>query len=138
MFNTTIHHKEYIPYTKNVEVNEHRAPTDESIKLFDEIQQRTINRVVNSFEIKDNTINAVVVYFVHSIQIDKLEFVCKFYFNGKGHQFNGEILRHELINSKYGSNAVAIELGKRLCYLFADNVLKEVPDLHKYLNSNLW
>ena len=136
MLNTIhIHKTEHVPYEKTI--IEQRAPTDESIKIFDDLQQRAVNRVVKSFDVKDNILNAVVVYFVHSFHVDKLEFICKFSFNGVEHQFKGEINTYELINSKYGSNAVAVELGKRACFMFADNVMKEIPELSKHLGFSL-
>jgi len=41
MFNTYYStDREYIPYEKTVNINEHRAPTDKSIKLFKEFEKR--------------------------------------------------------------------------------------------------
>lgn len=39
-----IEKKEYIPYEKTVTVN--RAPTDESVKLLNEFQEKTINNLI--------------------------------------------------------------------------------------------
>lgn len=58
-------HTEYVPYEKsvNVTVNEHRAPTDESIKLVKEAHQRVLDHIVGAYTLKDCPIDmcAVVV-----------------------------------------------------------------------------
>jgi len=46
---------QYVPYEK--EVNEHRAPTDESIKLYEEIKEKAYDSILNSISINNNTIN---------------------------------------------------------------------------------
>lgn len=46
---------EYVPYEKTI--IEKRAPTDDSIRIFDEMKQKAFGAVVESILVNDNTIN---------------------------------------------------------------------------------
>ena len=69
-----------------VEVNEHRAPTDASVRLLNEMQEKARENLVDSFSVCDNAFkgeilvfrdhfsNEFVVYFVFSINGNKYKF----------------------------------------------------------------
>ena len=48
--------KEYVPYEKDVTVNNHLAPSAEHARMLDDFRNQAIDSVVESFVIKDNTI----------------------------------------------------------------------------------
>ena len=59
MFNTYHSHStEYVPYTKNVV--EHRAPTDESIRLYGELVEKAQRSLLDSFELKNSILDIAV------------------------------------------------------------------------------
>lgn len=70
------------PYDQNVKVTINRAPTDESIKLFDQLQQRAEQRVIDSVRIENNTFNAVV-HIDYDCLNDQTVFRAIFDLNGK-------------------------------------------------------
>src|ERR1035437_1279784 len=95
-----------IHYEKTV--HEHRAPTDESIKILNEMQYAALKNIIKTIRVEDNTLNAVVVYMIQQACFDKLDYVVKFTFNGKEYELEGEIERRELIDTvRYGSQTVA-------------------------------
>ena len=67
--------KEYIPYEKSV--IEYRAPTDESIRLWEEMKEKAYKSILDSIELKDNIFNfsAILYKSLHSYQI-----ICKYRF----------------------------------------------------------
>jgi hypothetical protein len=61
MFNKTIINQrgtKLVPFTK--EVNEHRAPTDESVKLLMEMEDAALSKVFKCFEIENTELHGIV------------------------------------------------------------------------------
>ena len=52
------HSTEYVPYTKSVV--EHKAPTDESIKLYGELVEKAQRSLLDSFELKSSSVDIAV------------------------------------------------------------------------------
>lgn len=71
-----------------VQVDEHRAPTDESIRLFKELQEKAIQSVIKTVEVKQNGIDLAVVYYRDEVVDQKVNFAVKFNIND--HLFVGE------------------------------------------------
>jgi hypothetical protein len=64
MFDTIVNHqKEYVPYTKKVEITEKKAPTDQSIEILKEMEEKILSRIVKNI-ITDNNILSVSVTFI--------------------------------------------------------------------------
>lgn len=49
--------KEYIPYEKTIV--EHKAPTDDSIRLLNELREKTLQNIIDSIYVNNNVINFV-------------------------------------------------------------------------------
>lgn len=83
----------YIPeldvmVTSKQTIHEHKAPTDDSIRLLNEFQTKAKESIIAKCDIKDNTINGVTVAFSsahHSASL-KGEVWIKFSINGE--EFN--------------------------------------------------
>jgi len=66
MFNkTTINQsgKSYVPYAKSVTVHEHKAPTDKSVELLNEMQVKARDNIVSTFSISNNLFNVDLAVF---------------------------------------------------------------------------
>ncbi len=48
-------------HTHHTEIHEHRAPTDESIRLADEMREKALQSVIDSIKVGDNTFDGQVV-----------------------------------------------------------------------------
>lgn len=94
MFDTYVqrHTTEYVD--RNITVKEYKAPTDESVKLLNEITEKALNNIVKTFSTSNNTLQTkVAVYQDHRMQVN--EFMCKFTLNGKDHMLRVEINAYE-------------------------------------------
>jgi len=62
MFNTYENHTHNHSSYKKVDVHEHRAPTDESIRIYEEIKEKAYNSILQSIKIENNEFkcNAIV------------------------------------------------------------------------------
>jgi hypothetical protein len=87
MFNTIINHqKEHIPYTKKVEITEKRAPTDQSIEILKEMEEKTVSRIVKNI-ITDNNILSASLTFIKDYQRYSNQIVTKFKLNNTDYVF---------------------------------------------------
>lgn len=48
--------------TKNVNVVEKKAPTDDSVRLFNEIQEKAVESLINRIKIEDNYLRASAIF----------------------------------------------------------------------------
>lgn len=123
--------KEYVPYEKNVKVtvNEHRAPTDKSVELLNEMTEKVKQNIIESIQVKDNIINGAVIYFQNNMFPDKVRFVVKFQLNGVDHTVEGEIDRWELMgastNTPFKSEKVLRVVYQKVAGLIALDLLKD-------------
>ena len=55
--------KEYVPYEKDVTIHEHRAPTDESVRLLNEFEEKARKNIIHKISVNENNLNAVSIIF---------------------------------------------------------------------------
>lgn len=78
---TNNHHTSAPAYPQ--EIHEHRAPTDDSVKLLREMEEASRQSVVGSCKIEDNTLNGTIVVFLMDPQFFERTAYIRFKFNGK-------------------------------------------------------
>lgn len=105
MFNTYHNHNsktEYVPYEKSVTVHEHRAPTDKSIELLNEFEEKARANIIDSAVIDTNELRAVAIAYQINEALDfgKIKFYTKFILNGKEYKSEG-VLDQEKFKSLY-------------------------------------
>jgi hypothetical protein len=115
MFNTYIHKAASFPSTINI--NEHRAPTDDSIRLADEMREKLLRSLVISQVDADNVITGVIVE-VNDTFGEKRIFV-GFMLNGKKYEIELTTDRRELISDK-------VKLFRRLVHLVAEAITEDI------------
>jgi len=122
MFNTIINHqKEFVPYTKNVEIKENRAPTDESLALLKEMEEKVLKKITQSFA-TDNNIFSASMSLVESEAIFKSQLLVKFQLNGKDYVFIQDLNRFKNIEEN-------IKLfTTRLSEFIAKNIIEKLVD----------
>ena len=81
MFDTTIV-KTADPYPQHISVTEKRAPTDESVRLLREMQQKSEDSIVESMRLDDNEFKGVVHSSVLAWEYTK-QYVAVFSLNGR-------------------------------------------------------
>lgn len=72
--------KEFVPYKKTI--IEKKAPTDDSIRLYDEIKEKAYNSILKTIRIEDNTISISAILFDDFLTFDKI-WKYRFILNGK-------------------------------------------------------
>lgn len=86
MFNTT---KVYntTNHPKTIEVKEHRAPTDESVKILREMEKEILDNIISMGKIEDNVFN--VKWYIYPDR-NSWDDVCRcvFTLNGKEYDFD--------------------------------------------------
>jgi len=90
MFNKSLFYtqssKEYVPYEKTV--IEKRAPTDDSIRLYEEIKTKAYKSILDTIKINDNTFNVKAIIFDEPLSYKR---ICKFAFTINGFEITDSI-----------------------------------------------
>jgi hypothetical protein len=128
MFDTTINKRtEHIPYAKSVTVTEHKAPTDASIKLYEEIKDRAYKSIIDSIKINNNDISfSAISYRDAASFMTKARY--KIIINGK--ENTGEInLDQGLIDMKgneYLVKEIIENVSKHITAIIGEAVFKSI------------
>lgn len=119
---------EMFPSTINVDITEKRAPTDESVKLLREMEQRAQEQVLKAISVNNTEVEGVL----HMMR-DHLSCTCVFRFlyqiNGKKMTTNYEVNEFELPKYKWIDgliNAVAIDIAREILLRPFSNITKEL------------
>lgn len=84
---------EYV--TKEVNIHEHRAPTNESVKFLKEMEAAAFDRLLSAFSVGVNNFKCEVVVFLENIS-DKLLVITLFNLNGKDCRVETKIERYRM------------------------------------------
>lgn len=68
---------------QNVDIREHKAPTDESIRLLNEFQEKAKQNIIATFPTQDNTINAMAIFYHNEMIYRRVDYQLKFSLNGR-------------------------------------------------------
>jgi hypothetical protein len=126
-----------------IDVHEHRAPTDESIKIYNEMLLKAKDQIMQEVHIHNNIIEGCVFCFINSIDAEmnrKIVSNYKFKINGK--EYKGEMNMSQddifekvypkmkfdkMAYARYAHELLTKEIAKRI----AENMLEPVIDLFK-------
>ena len=89
MFNKTLlvqTKTEHVPYVKTV--IEKRAPTDDSIRIYEEVKEKAYASIVDTIEIRDNAVNIKAILYR---DLFTFAHICKYVVRINGHKLKGEI-----------------------------------------------
>lgn len=67
------------------EITERRAPTDESVRLLQEMEEKAKERISDKFTISNSQIDAVAIVFYDEIMENKRNVHIRFKLNGESH-----------------------------------------------------
>lgn len=94
MFDTHHHHStKHVPYEKKVTVTVNRAPTDKSVELLNEFQEKAKDNIIDTILIENNVINGAVIFFSNDVLHDKIDWALKFKLNNTEYKLKGQINR---------------------------------------------
>ena len=87
-------------YPSHQEIHEHRAPTDESIKLLNEMREKTLKNIVAQFKVKNNVFSGIVTYFAEDFCNGDYNVVHKFKLNNIDYTVSKRIDKFDLKRDK--------------------------------------
>ncbi len=94
------HTTKYVPTgPSRVDVHEHRAPTDDSVKLLREMEEKSRDQIVGAFVTKSNELAGAVVFMKPSI-LAEYDVYIRFKLNGEDYEFKQVISDLEFYMSK--------------------------------------
>ena len=137
------HSETLVPYVKTV--HEHRAATDESVKLLNEFQEKAVENILHAFKLKDNIIEADG-FFIQASPVDyNIEFHCKFKLNSNEYYVKEKIncfdfrqdIRKYFDNMEYRSAAINLIYKKVSEVIAKELILKNSETVEAFLSVNI-
>ncbi|MGE5681836.1 MAG: hypothetical protein ACM34K_13235 [Bacillota bacterium] len=125
MFDKTIlqpTHTEFIPYEKTVTIN--RAPTDESIKLLNEMSEKVINNIIGTYKLENCPIDNIAILVLAPIDMNH-RLVIKFKINGKEHIVKVVIEPQYLMDKSTMINKICEEIKNAMNHEIMMTILKD-------------
>lgn len=81
-------------HPSEIKIIEKKAPTDDSIRLYDELLEKTKSQILGQIKVEDNIVNGSVIFFKAQLEnFDLVEYAAKFKLNGIEHIVNGSFKR---------------------------------------------
>ena len=105
-------------------VNESKAPTDDSVRLFDEFLEKAKKYLVDSFKIENNVLDSSVFIFQQNVQMFSYQIYFKFKINNKVFDGNYDFDKRELYCS-LDRNDIIKHLYNKMSNIIAEYIFKE-------------
>ena len=90
MFNKTLvfpqTRTEHVPYEKSIV--EYRAPTDDSIRIWEDMKEKAYKSILGSIELRDSVLNMNAILYEETYSNEK---VCKYRLSLNGQEITGEV-----------------------------------------------
>lgn len=133
-----------VPYEKSVTVNEHRAPTDKSVELLNEFEEKAKKNIIYKTKIDKNHLKAIAIYFRDEIVTNRIHFYVKFELNGVEHlikdYIDGFEWNQEMYKSYFGFGieAIFIMVHRKLSDMIAKELMKQLPkDIESFNKTSI-
>lgn len=123
---------ETYPTTVNVNITEKRAPTDESVKLLREMEQKAQEQVLKAISINNTEVEGVL-YMMRNVLSCTYTFRFLYQINGKKMTTDYEVNEFELSKYKWIDgliNAIATDIAREI-------LLKPFSNITKDLNNEI-
>jgi hypothetical protein len=121
-------------YTKaNITVHENKAPTTESVRLLNDMQEKAKENLVKSIKLNDNVLNFVEVVFSDSFIHQDFIHYFRFKLNGKENIIKIESNRNFIQNIAVGAmmheeQIIRKHFLKELSQKIADEIVSQIPE----------
>ncbi len=106
-------------------IHEHRAPTDASVDLLNEMTSKALSNLVSTFSTTSNTLQVTWSIYEDMARAQR-NFLCKFSLNGKPYQIIEDIPLHRFGNQEEVVKHLYEVLCKRLASDLMGPLLKEM------------
>ena len=133
-------HSHHHSHKTKVEVTENRAPTDESIKLLREMEEKIKQDIIKSVYVKNNVVEGVVFAYKPPIDLTTVRLTIRFKLNEIEYNVDTEMERKPLHLDSYGhdlAKEMVVELynqvAKKIAFELVKFGHKDDPEMVEYL-----
>lgn len=105
LFNTQHHHHRHTTecvMPREVTINENRAPTDESVRLLNEMQQKAQENIVQTIKVEGNEVNGLIMLLRSGRTLLGYEYILKFTLNGHEQIIQGNLDHWDIDDVRMG------------------------------------
>lgn len=101
-------------------IHEHRAPTEKSIELLNDFEEKAKSRIIEQIHVKNSVIDAVAIYFINNFNDPYTrDYHLKFNINGKEYIIKSNVHDVSIFNlnetlHEAVAKSIAMELMKQL------------------------
>ncbi|QIG69799.1 hypothetical protein EVB81_230 [Rhizobium phage RHph_I46] len=113
-----------------VHVDEHRAPTDESVKLLKEFEKEAQEKVDKSVRLESNLLRGVVHAGIHHLSHDR-QFDFHFELNGRRYKFSSTVPIH--LDRQSRTDKLIGDISAQLAEELVSQMFKQSPEAYKVL-----
>ena len=114
----------HVSMNANIRVTEKRAPTDDSMRLLQEMEKKVTDRIVASYVINDNVVTGAVL--VTSLQASAFEYRHRIAFKLNGRDFHAKVETHAFPDSQQeAANELYEAVAKAVTELLFDAGVQE-------------
>jgi hypothetical protein len=123
-----------VTFPGTIEVNEHKAPTDESIRIFDEFKDKALKRVIKSMKVENNVFKASILAYAPEMITDEVSLYIKFNLNGHEYSFTERVHNQDLRQefSKWTGLVSGLSMDQALIVQFSKVLMKHLVVGSKY------
>lgn len=117
----------------NVVVNEHRAPTDDSIKIFNEMVEKAKHEIVKTIPLQSTFIDAVIIAFVENTPAATTTVMVCFKLNGELIKLeHREVSKKRMMETwiKEGGESAKLLLMKEAISMISEYIAMRMMEIH--------
>lgn len=124
----------------DIDITEHKAPTDESIRLLNEMQEKAKENILKTVYIDENNLKAVCVYYLTTPDSMMIECHIRFNLNGVDYTINHKLNRFQYTKIIYGEQYLG--MGVKVLYdllikTFSDKIAETIVAGHNVTKNLL-
>ena len=130
-----------MPYEKSVTIHEHKAPTEKSVELLNQMQEKAQRNIIATIKIEENFLKAVAIYYHDEMVVNRITYHIRFELNGKEYTIEDYIdkfeWRQEMSKSYMGLGHEIIfrALHKKFSEMVANELMKQSPDFLRLVTN---
>ena len=126
---------EYVPYAKTVNITEKRAPTDESVELLKEFEEKALDKLLSAERIEFINLTGMVYFFQNHTMSDEIDYYFIFNLNGneiriKQKCYHREYERFKLALKGFPQGNIIEDMYKSLSQAIALSLLTNCQEEH--------
>lgn len=84
-----------VKFPDTIKVHEHKAPTDESIRLLEEMHDKAMDNIISKVKVDDNLVKGEVFLIEQPWNIKDMKIIIKFSINNQAFTIEKEISRYD-------------------------------------------